>query len=229
MTLDGQYVAGRFPRAQPEWTGGRGDSTDIVGGLLVCFSGKNGSGKTSISRAVAGELGCGRASFGDYLREEIARHGGDPNCREILQDLGQIRIERDAALTCRDVLASGGFVRGRYFVLDGVRHLKVMPHLARLAAPSTVRVIFLEADAGLRSVRVEGRSDTARKDFNRATGHTVEAETEDGLPAAADAIVDGSLPMRQVVEQCIGHIDRWRSAGVHRAAVPRAAGGKRRT
>lgn len=226
MTLDGHDVAGRFPRAQPERTGSRWELTDIVGGLLVCFSGKIGSGKTSISQAVAGELGCGRASFGDYLREEVARHGGDPGCRELLQELGQNRIERDAASTCRDVLASGGFVRGRDFVLDGVRHLRVLPHLARLAAPSTVRVIFLEADAGLRSVRVEGRSETARKDFNRATGHTVEADMDDGLPAAADAIVDAGLPMRQVVEQCIGHIDLWRSARAPRAAAPRAVGRK---
>ena len=63
--------------------------------LLVCFSGKIGSGKTSISGVVARRLGCGRSSFGGYLRDTIEQRGGDPDCRRSLQDLGQRRIERD--------------------------------------------------------------------------------------------------------------------------------------
>ena len=48
----------------------------VTPSLLVCFSGKIGSGKTSISCAVARWLECGRTSFGDYLRDEVARRGG---------------------------------------------------------------------------------------------------------------------------------------------------------
>ena len=200
--------------------------------LLVCFSGKIGSGKTSISRAVARRLECRRTSFGGYLRNEVVRHGGDPKCRKSLQDLGQSRIEQDAESFSRDVLSAGGFVAGEDFVLDGIRHVDVLPHLARIAAPSEVRLIFLKADAGLRSIRVGERSDRAREDFDRATGHVVEADMEDDLPTVAHAVIDGSLPEWDVIEACIGLIDRWRWAG---SCVPwaafetrRAAGGTRR-
>ena len=180
--------------------------------LLVCFSGKIGSGKTSVSCAVASELGCRWTGFGGYLRARIAERGGDPDNRQALQDLGQSRIEGDGESLCRDVLAAGGFVAGEDFVLEGVRHLGVVPHLARIAAPSEVRLIFLEADAEVRGVRVGERSDSARRDFDRATRHEVEADMEVDLPSAADAVVDGSLPLGEAVEQCIGFIQEWRKA-----------------
>ena len=192
--------------------------------LLVCFSGKIGSGKTSISRGVASALGCRRTSFGGYLRGEVVRRGGDPDCRESLQDLGQSRIVQDAEAFCRDVLAAGGFGPGEDFVLDGVRHVDVLPHLVRIAAPSEVRLIFLEADAALRSGRVGERSDRAREDFYRADGHVVEADMADGLPEAADAIVDGSPCAQKVIGECMGLVDRWRWVGSRVASACRAPG-----
>ena len=82
-----------------------------------------------------------------------------------------------------------------------------------IAAPSEVRMIFLKADAALRSIRVAERSARVREDFDRAATHVVEADMEDELPMAAHAIVDGSHPERDVVEECIGLIDGWRRAG----------------
>ena len=196
--------------------------------LLVCFSGKIGSGKTSTSRAVASALGCGRASFGDYLRDEVAARGGDPACRTSLQDLGQGRIEQDAESFCRDVLAAGGFIPGEDFVLDGIRHVEVLPHLVSISAPSEVRLIFLKADAGLCSIRVADRSAKVPEDFDRATNHVVEANMGDELPMAAHTIVDSSLPERDVIEQCIGLIDEWRWSGSSVEPDLGATGGMRR-
>ncbi|MDE2851193.1 MAG: hypothetical protein OXP74_11330 [Acidobacteriota bacterium] len=193
--------------------------------LLVCFSGKIGSGKTSISRSVARWLECGRASFGGYLRDEITLRGGDPNCRKSLQDLGLSRITQDAESFCRDVLAAGGFVRGEDFVLDGVRHVAVVPHLVRIGSPSQVRLIFLEAAGELRSVRVGERSEGDWADFDRATRHLVEADMDAGLPAVADAIVDSSLREQDVFRECVGLIQRWRlpnSGGQEPLAVPKS-------
>ena len=220
------------------WARGRapiveGLAAGSVPGLLVCFSGKIGSGKTSISRVVAKALGCGWTSFGGYLREQIAACGGDPDSRKTLQDLGQRRIEGDAESFCRDVLACGGFVAGGDFVLDGIRHVEVLPHLTRVAAPSAVRLIFLEADAELRSARVGARSDVARSDFARASGHVVEADLEARLPWLADAGVDGSLALAEAVEECMVLIRGWRAAGCGDRTggsrrSPRRGGGWRR-
>ncbi|MDE0230334.1 MAG: hypothetical protein OXJ62_15900 [Spirochaetaceae bacterium] len=181
--------------------------------LLVCFSGKIGSGKTSTSRAVASALRCGRASFGDYLRDVVATRGGDPGCRKSLQDLGQARIDQDAELFCSEVLTAGGFVPGEDFVLDGIRHVEVLPHLVSISAPSEVRLIFLKADAGLRSIRVADRAAWVPEDFDAAADHLVESDMEAELPMAADAIVDSSIPERDVIKHCIRFIDAWRSGG----------------
>ena len=197
--------------------------------LLVSFSGKIGSGKTSTSIAVAKALGCGYASFSGYLRDVVAERGGDPDCRASLQELGQRRIEEDAVLFCRDVLVSGGFVPGKDFVLDGIRHVDVLPHLVRISAPSEVRLIYLDVDAGLRSIRVRQRSIREWEDFERAVSHVVEGDMENALPRAADAIVDGSLPERYVVRQCLRLIDGWRWTRTCVASVVgEAADGRRR-
>ena len=197
--------------------------------LLVCFSGKIGSGKTSISSAVAKALGCGYTSFSDYLRDVVEKRGGDPDCRELLQDLGQSRIKQNAELFCRDALAGAGFVPGENFVLDGVRHVQVLQHLSEIAAPSEVRLIFLEAGAGLRSLRVGQRSAREGRDFKRAENHVVEADMDEKLPSAAHAIIDGSLSAPVVLEQCIKLIDNWRWAGADVAPEPDIRGAVART
>ena len=181
--------------------------------LLVCFSGKIGSGKTSVSRGVASALGCRQTSFSAYLKAQMAERGGNPECRRGLQDLGQSRVEDDMESFCRDVLVAGGFVVGEDFVLDGVRHVGAIPYLIRIATPSEVRLIFLEAGADVRSARVERRSDSAGRDFERATSHVVEADMEADLPAAADAVFDGSLPLEETVRQGLRVIEEWRAAG----------------
>lgn len=219
-------VSGRASASANELVGVRVGASANGVRLLVCFSGKIGSGKTLIGRAVARWLGCGHASFGGFLRNEMARYAGAANCRKSLQDLGQRRIEKDTKSFCRDVLAAGGFERGQDFVLDGVRHVAVLPHLVRLAAPSEVRLIFLEADAELRSLRVRGRLDGGPEDFDRATGHPVEAEMEDGLPLAAHAIVDSSLPGQDVIDLCIGLIDNWRFPRPGTLAAPAMSGAR---
>ena len=85
----------------------------------LLFPGQIGSGKSSVSAAVAAAvLSWRRAGFGDYLRAEIERAGGDPTSREALQELGQHLIEADAEAFCRSVLDAGGFTPGDDFVIE---------------------------------------------------------------------------------------------------------------
>ena len=223
-------TAGRSAQIGGEMSGADTGSTGMPPKpLLVCFSGKIGSGKTSTSMAVAEALGCGYTSFSSYLRDVIAALGGDPDCRESLQDLGQCRIEQDPDLLCREVLAAGGFDPGNDFVLDGIRHVEVLPHLVRIATPSEMRLIFLKADAGLRSTRAGERSAKEARDFNRAENHVVEADMEEELPSAAHAIVDGSISEPAVIQRCIELIDNWRRVGAKNPPDPDVRGAAGRT
>lgn len=176
--------------------------------LLLCFSGQIGSGKSSVSTAVADVLGWRRTGFGDYLRGAIARSGGDPEDRKALQDLGQARVEADAAAFCRDVLAAGGFQPGDDHVIDGIRHVNIFEILWQVALPSDAKLVFLGAGELTRSTRVQMRADAG--DFARAASHRVEAEMRDALPDRADALIDADQTMERVVADCLDWVTRWR-------------------
>ncbi|WP_316226309.1 AAA family ATPase [Bradyrhizobium sp. SZCCHNS3052] len=177
--------------------------------LLLCFSGQIGSGKSSVSTSVAAALGCGRMGFGDYLRSEIARLGGDPNDRKALQDLGQKRVKDDSVAFCRDVLAASGFQPGDNFVIDGVRHVAILEILAKLSKPSKTRLLHLGAAERTRNVRVQSREDG--QDFVRASTHHVEAELQDTLPLRADAVIDADQPFDRVVADCLEVVRNWQA------------------
>lgn len=175
--------------------------------LLLCFSGQIGSGKSSVSTAVATALGWRRTSFGDYLRNEITRLGGDPNDRKALQDLGQKRVEDDSAAFCRDVLVTAGFQPGDDFVIDGIRHVTIFEVLAAVSKPSQARLLSLGAPETTRNARVQARADA--QDFVRASIHRVENELQDALPRRADAVVDADQPLDRVVADCLDLVRRW--------------------
>ncbi len=172
--------------------------------ILLCFSGAIGSGKSSVSASIAEALGWPRTAFGDYVRAEVARTGGDPTSRQTLQDFGQARVEANAVAFCRDVLGHGGFIPGMNFIIDGVRHLDIYLILTRLAEPTKARLVFLAADDVSRARRVEKRGD--QEDLVSADRHRVEADLREGLPQAANATVDASRPFASVVEECLKYV-----------------------
>jgi cytidylate kinase len=175
--------------------------------LLLCFSGQIGSGKSSVSTAVAAALGWRRTGFGEYLRNEIARLGGDPDDRKALQNLGQQRVEENPEAFCRDVLAAGGFQPGDDFVVDGIRHVAIFEILAALGDPSQARLLFLGASETTRSTRIQSRDDAS--DFVRASAHRVEAELLDALPNRADGLVDSDQSLDHVVSECLLIVRQW--------------------
>lgn len=177
--------------------------------LVVCFSGQIGSGKSSVSRRLADHLAWRRASFGDYLRAEILRQGGDPESRQALQDLGQALVDRDPEGFCRSVLSSVSFQPGGDLLLDGVRHTTIQRIIRRLVAPSICRLIFLTTDDEHRLGRVRARL-RGLEDDPRAQAHRVEAELRDSLPAISDVVIDANRDLSDVVSACVQAIGRWR-------------------
>lgn len=180
----------------------------ILVGLVVCFSGQIGSGKSSVSRSLASWFGWPRAAFGDYLRKEAERTGLDATNREALQDLGQKLVSFDAHAFCRAVLMDGGLVQGGNLFVDGVRHVKIRNIIATLANPSLTKLIYLSAGDTKRLDRASQRTDGS-SDFVRAASHIVESELRDELPAIADALIDAERPFDDVVGDCRSTICSW--------------------
>lgn len=180
--------------------------------LLICFSGQIGSGKSSVSAAVATTLGWRRTGFGEYLRNELSRLGGDPSDRKALQDLGQRRVEDDSTIFCRDILAAGGFKPGDDFIIDGIRHVAIFEILAALGKPSQAKLLFLGAIETTRNARIQPRADA--QDFARASMHRVEAELLDALPKRADGIVNADQPFDRVTSDCLDLVQKWQQKSV---------------
>lgn len=182
--------------------------------LMLCFSGQIGSGKSSVSATVGEALGWRHTGFGDYLRSEITRLGGNPDSREALQDLGQKRVNEDPKAFCRDVLTAGGFKPGDNFVIDGVRHVSIFDILVAVSKPTQARLLFLGAVETTRIARVQTRGDA--QDFARASTHPVEAESGDTLPQRAHGVVNADQPLDRVVSDCLELIKLWQESSLSR-------------
>jgi adenylate kinase family enzyme len=166
-------------------------------GLVVCFSGRIGSGKTSITQILSTALGWPRAGFGDYLRARVARDGGDPNSRQALQDLGQALVDADPDGLCLDVLKSANFQPGGNILLDGIRHVDIRNRISRLVSPSRTFLIHLTLDDAELKKRIESRPQGGA-DLAGAERHRVESELSSSLPRIADRVVDASPPIRAI-------------------------------
>lgn len=177
-------------------------------GLVVCLAGKIGSGKSSLSDALATSLGWTRAGFGDYLRALITDNGGDPNDRRALQELGLTLVSTDARSFCAGLLATTEFLPGNNLLLDGIRHVAVLGVIRALVAPSSTKLIFVAASADNRIDRVSERPG-GFQDLPRAESHIVESELSDALPACADLILDADRPFECVLADCTNAIQDW--------------------
>lgn len=175
--------------------------------LIVCFSGKIGSGKSSVIASVGGRLQWKRTGFGQYLRAEIIRVGGDPDSREALQDMGQRLVESDPDGFCRAVLEFADYRAGENLLVDGIRHVDIFNRLERIVSPAEIRLLHLSVSEDVQRFRVQSRADAA--DLDRAGAHAVEADLAHSLPDRAHAVVDAEAPFHQVVETCLSYINDW--------------------
>jgi hypothetical protein len=187
-------------------------------GLVVCLSGRIGSGKSSVANRLAQALGWPKAGFGDYLRMRIAQEGGNPDSRQALQDLGQSLVDADPDQFCADVLGSTGFAPGGNLILDGVRHARIYARIARLVAPSGTCLLHLSADDAHLKQRVGSRPRGAA-DLDRAESHRVESEVLLELPELADVVLDANCLLAYVVADCLAAVE---SFGVDAELVNRA-------
>ena len=177
-------------------------------GLVIAFAGEIGSGKSSISKMLETALGWPRVGFGDYLRVEVRRSGGNPNCREALQELGQSLVDAHPESFCRSVLRMVNFRPGGDLLVDGIRHVNIQVIMQRIVLPSETKLVYLSADSNTRYERIRDRND-GQSDFARASQHRVEGEAKNCLTLVADAIVDTRIGAEDPFEVCLRLVRSW--------------------
>jgi dephospho-CoA kinase len=174
---------------------------------VVAFAGQMASGKTSLSTAVAAQLGWPRVSFGQYVRDQAARRGLEQG-REALQELGASLIrEQGWEALCRSVLEQAPEWRpGANVVVDGVRHVDAVTTLRRLVHPSTLLLVCLVAKPGVTAERMRQRgvADSAQREV--LLSHSTEIEVTSGVAGMADVVLDAAQPQQVLLRTVLAHL-----------------------
>lgn len=172
--------------------------------IIIGFVGKIGSGKTTISAAVAAALNWKRASFGDYVRR-VAQQRGLDESREVLQEIGASLAENPDEF-CLSLLRFVNWKPGQNLVLEGIRHAKIVDALRQITNPSRLFLIFLKVDEIVRMKRLLDDRDTGKQAALKYEMHTTETDVNAVLPAMADLVVDGARLVPDIVNQIVAWI-----------------------
>ena len=169
---------------------------------VLAFAGRIGSGKTTLTTALAEALGCKRASFGDYVRY-VVNARGMPATRENLQRIGTDLLEHDKLVFCDAVLRYSGWTPGTSLVIDGLRHAETIDLICQLVSPLKFRIVYLEIDEDTRLERLGLRGEGGREALSLAESHSSEQQVISILARRADLIVDGGNSIQESVHRIV--------------------------
>ena len=172
--------------------------------VAVAFSGGIKSGKSSLSSELAARLNWPRVSFGDRVRTVAQQAGLDAADRDVLQQLGELLVQKDAPKFCADVLAQADakWTPGEGIILDGLRHAEVVTVLRAMLAPMDLCIILVSTDKKIRESRLpDSAGSSALAEWEK---HPMEIQVTDILPLIADFVVDGSLSITAALDRILG-------------------------
>lgn len=170
--------------------------------LVIAFSGKLGSGKTTISNATATALGWPLVGFGDYVRK-VVRERGLEGTRENLQAVGTELLEGDSYDFCKAVLSSGGWIAGEPLLIDGLRHVRTIAIIQELISPAKLKIISISVSEATRLRRLGQRDQVDAASTGIIEAHSSEQEVGAILCNHADLVIDGEKPVSELVAEVV--------------------------
>lgn len=177
--------------------------------VVLAFSGRIASGKSTLSTQVAKALDWKRASFGDYIRIIAKGQGLEPS-REVLQDLGETLAKKPEDF-CRAMLAHFGWQSGEPLVIDGVRHREIITALRRIVAPLEVRLIFVDIEDEQRRERMALEEEADLEKIRKIEKHSTEKQVSEILLSIADLRVMSDKPLDDAVRDIVGWVHQRES------------------
>ena len=176
-------------------------------GLIVTFAGGRGSGKSTLSAELSRRLGYARVSFGDYVRGEAHRRGLTSR-DEVLQSIGEELVSAGPTTFARNVLSTVVWDANGVLLVDGVRHKEILEAIRSIAAPTPVKLVFVNVDKEQRKERLSVRGDDGRQ-FDKLEAASTEVQVAGVLPKLADLVVDGSMPVTDSISTLVRAISQW--------------------
>lgn len=168
----------------------------------LAFSGRLGSGKTTVSKLLAERVGARWNSFGNTVKR-IARERGIPVEREALQALGAELVSNSPEALCERVISEAEPSSGCGVVLDGLRHTVILKHLRQSLLPSLLIPIFVDVDEAVRLDRIKRRGGLSIEELRRLESHSTEVEVMAALRKSAQLRVDNSGTPANAVEEIL--------------------------
>jgi cytidylate kinase len=168
----------------------------------VVFSGRLGSGKTTISRAVAEVLQIRWNSFGSVTKK-IAREQQMSIERESLQDLGEYLVTHSAEEFCRRVLTDAEPLSDTSVVIDGLRHSRMHKILREISKPRQLISIYIDLDDAIRFDRLRNRGGLCEDEVRKLESHSTELEVSGPIRRLATFTVNNSGSINRTVETVI--------------------------
>jgi len=178
-----------------------------MNGIVCGFSGRRGSGKTSISERVACHLNWPRVSFGAYVRKTAQEQNLDASSPRVLQNLGESLINDGIEKFCRAVIAQSIWEPGQSLVIDGIRHQDVLNKLKEIVVPSLFVLIHIYVDENHRLKRIVHRDGLSQIEARNVDEHSTEKDAKLVLSQLADFKINGDQPMDLVVREIETHLD----------------------
>ncbi|QMW05413.1 AAA family ATPase [Spirosoma foliorum] len=171
--------------------------------MVVAFSGRIGSGKTTLTTELADQLGWPRTSFGDYVRLQAMQSNIDPT-RENLQNLGEKLLEEDPRLFCDNVLNQIVWRSEGNLIIDGIRHVQVISLIKELVSPFEMIHVHIETDVQTRSERLYLRYSSV--ELQKIDNHSTELDVKHVLGEQADIVIKGDSTIASLVKETREHL-----------------------
>ena len=168
------------------------------------FCGKIGSGKSTISKAVAKAMHWPFVSFGDHVRRVAIERGLTP-LRANLQDVGLDLIGQGWEQFCLAVLRQAKWSPGEPIVIDGIRHEMAFRTLSELVRPATLKLVLVVTSEDERQRRIPSLQTPDNRSPGTADSHATEAEVGSTLISLANLKVDGADDVTKTAETIV----RW--------------------
>jgi dephospho-CoA kinase len=155
--------------------------------IIIGFSGKRASGKSTLSRRVANRIASHYLSFGDYVRTEASKRGLNDSITN-LQLIGE-ELMKYPKNFCKDILNSWN--RKENLVIDGIRHEIILNCLREIVSPSNLYLIYIETEEDVRILRLQNRGESLTDSYS-LDSHSTEQDVKNKLKMCADLIVNNS-------------------------------------
>lgn len=170
---------------------------------IILFSGKIGSGKSTLSLEVSKKLKWPVASFGNFIRKYALLNEYDTS-RKSLQYIGNYLISRGWTKFCKEVLNDSDWDGSSNLIVDGIRHIEAIDTISKIVKPAKVYLIYISTKNNIRKKRLQIRNENDGTLIDVET-HSTEIQVKKILYKRADFIIHNNEP----IDAAVKNILKW--------------------